>query len=897
MSIVNLEALFTPRSVALVGGTDSPASVGGVLTQNLLAETFGGELYIVNHRRDEVRGRPAYASVSDLPHPPDLGVLAIPAPAVPTVIRELGEAGARAAVVISAGFEELGTEAGRTLNQEMLDAARPHGLRILGPNCVGMIAPHAGMNASFAHLAARPGGLACVSQSGAILTAMLDWAESQEIGFSAMVSLGNAADVDAGDMLDYLALDPETSAILLYLEGLQNARKFASAARAAARSKPVIVVKSGRHESGAAAAASHTAALAGADEVFDAVFRRTGVVRVRSLDQLFDAAEVLSMARPPRGRRVAILTNGGGVGVLAADALLDEGAEMAQLSDATLAALDEILPVTWSRSNPVDIIGDASPERYTGAMGPLIADDGVDVILALNSPTALASSRGAAEAVADASPGPDGPVLVTSWIGEHDAAEARTLLARRGIPSYGMPEQAVRAFMYLDRFRRSQEVLLETPPSVPEAFTPDREAATEVLDRALAEDREWLDEIDSKRLLEAYGVPTVPSFRVETAVQAGEKAREIGRPVAIKVLSPDIVHKSEAGAVLLEVEPRDAEAVASSALERIGRDHPDARITGLSVQPMVDRRNAWELLAGITTDPLFGPIVLFGEGGTAVEVIRDRAIGLPPLNMHLADRLVSRTRIDRRLRGFRHRAAVDREALCFALVKLAQLAADRAEVRELDVNPLIASPEGVVALDARVRVRPGDRAAADRLTIRPYPGELEGTLQARDGETFRLRPLRPEDESAVAALFDGLTREEIRQVFRGAPPRALDHPRIARLVQLDYDREMAWALLPPDDPVFQGLVRVRVHPDLRHAEFAVLVAREVAGRGLGTQLVERAIDYARSRGLRWMAGNVLPDNETMLDLCRRLGFVEADDAGDPSVIRMILDLEHASDSG
>lgn len=888
MTVRNLESFFNPASVALIGGTDDTASVGGVVTRNLMAGDYRGELYIVNHRREKVQGRKAWRAVGDLPEPPELGIIAIPARGIPQVVSELGEAGARAAVVISAGFAELGTDEGRELQNEILEMARPHGVRLLGPNCVGMMAPLAGINASFAHLAPRVGKLACVSQSGAILTAMLDWAESHRIGFSALASLGNAADVNAADLLDYLAMDPRTSAILLYLEGLTESRRFFSAARVAARNKPVIVVKSGRHEAGARAAASHTAALAGADGVFDAAFRRAGMLRVRSLEELFDAAEVLSMTRPPKGRRVAVLTNGGGVGVLAADALLDEGAELARLSDDTISALDAELPATWSKGNPVDIIGDAPPERYAVAMKPLAADPGVDVLLALNCPTALASSRDAAAAVADAAER-DGPLLVTSWIGEHEAAEARELFAHRRIPSYNMPEKAVRAFMYLDRYRRNQHNLMETPPSVPEDFTPDTARARDIIQAALDAGREWLDEVEAKGLLDAYEIPVVASHRVATPAAAGEKAREIGQAVAVKVLSPDIVHKSEAGAVLLDVEPRNAEAVAAAALERLARTHPDARITGLSVQAMVNRQNAWELFAGIATDSLFGPILVFGEGGVAVEVIRDQAIGLPPLTMHLADDLVARTRVDRRLRGFRHREAVDREALCFTLVKLAQSATDLAEVIELDINPLIASPAGVIALDARARVRVAELGAAERLTIRPYPRELEDTIRAEDGAAFRVRPIRPEDEPALVALFKRLTPEEVRYRFLG-PMKVLTHHQAVRFSQLDYDREMALALIDPADDAIQGVVRISADPDNREAEYAIVVARHLAGRGLGTQLMERIIDHARGWGIHRITGRVLAENDTMLDLCRRLGFREVPDPEERGVVAVQLDL-------
>lgn len=887
MSIRNLDALFRPASIALIGGSDKADTVGGVMARNLLGGDFesahGGTVWIVNKRHDAVLGRRCYRRVTELPGAPDLVIIATPPATLPKLIRECGERGARAAVIITAGFAELG-ERGERLQRELLAAAQPFGMRIVGPNCLGVLAPAMGINGSFAHVGARKGGLAFFSQSGAILTSMLDWADTRGVGFSSLLSLGNMADVDIGDLLDYYAIDRETRAVLLYAEGLNDARKFMSAARGCARTKPVIVVKSGRHPAGAQAASSHTAALAGADDVFDAAFRRAGMLRVKTLEELFDAAEVLATTRPPEGRRVAVLSNGGGVGVMAADALLDEGAKLAQLAPQTIAALDRVLPASWSKANPVDIIGDAPPDRYASALEALRADPGIDVVLVIHCPTAMTSSEAAAEAVIAQSRKP-GPPLITAWLGGRDAANARNRFTESGIPAYATPEQAIRAFMYLFRYRRNQELLMQTPPSLPESPAPDTEKVRAIVRRALDAGGEWLDEIDAKAVLQAYCIPVVESERVANAREAGERAKRFNAPVAIKLLSPDVVHKSEAGAVTLNVDPADAERVTTHMLNRLKEKMPDARIEGISVQAMADRRDAWEVFAGIATDAVFGPVVLFGEGGEAVEVVSDRAIGLPPLNVHLAMQMIKRTRINRRLKGFRSRPPVDREAMARALVHLAQLAADVPEIVELDANPILVSPRGVVALDARVRIAPAASSGAQRLCIRPYPKELETAFELHDGRRMLLRPIRPEDEPALQRVFDRMTPEERRNRFLG-PMKVLSHAQAARYSQLDYDRDMAFALV--DDGEIHAIARLSADPDNVSAEYAILVLKHLAGQGVGTRLMRHLIDYARKRGIGEIYGEVLAENRAMLAVCRKLGFGIRRHPDEPGVVSVVL---------
>jgi len=893
MTIRNLDFLFKPQSIALVGASNQPGSIGDVLARNLFRAGFEGPIMPVNPRYRAVHGVTAYPDVDRLPTTAELAVVATPADTVPGIIEQLGRAGTRAAVVISAGFAETGTEHGRALQQAALDAARPHTLRIVGPNCLGLIVPGAGLDASFAHIAPQAGRLAFVTQSGAIVTSIVDWAESHGIGFSHLVSLGDMADVDFGDMLDYLANDSQASAILLYIESITNARKFMSAARAAARTKPVIVVKAGRHAEGARAAASHTGALAGADTVYDAAFRRAGMLRVFSLDELFDAAFTLAMPWRPRGHRLAILTNGGGIGVLATDAVIDHGARLAELSGDTMAGLDGVLPATWSRGNPVDIIGDAPGQRYADALGVLCRAPDVDAILVLNCPTAVASGVEAARAVIDTVRNTECRNVLVSWVGDATAAAAREMFHEARIPSYDTPEQAVRSLMYMVDYQRNQETLMETPPSVPEDFTPDTGQARSVIAAALAEEREWLLEHEAKDVLDAYGVPASNTVLAPGPEDAARVAAGIGGPVALKICSPDITHKSDVGGVALDIAGPAAVREAAEAMHRrVTEMYPHARLTGFTVQPMVHRPGAYELIAGVVDDAQFGPVVLFGHGGTAVEVINDRAVGLPPLNMRLAREVMSRTRIYNQLRGYARAEAVDLDGIALVLIRIAQLAVDIPHVMELDINPLLADDYGVVALDARIRIAAEAKDGDDRLAIRPYPAELEEDIPLGDGRTLWLRPIRPEDEPALRAGFSRLSPEEVRLRFF-VPMKTLSHVAAARFSQIDYDREMALILTEhgiPGRTDIHGVVRLIADPDNERAEYAIVVHHDVTGQGLGIYLMRRIIDYARSRGIREIYGDVLRENDTMLKVCGILGFVQSNVPDEPGLVRVTLDL-------
>jgi acetyltransferase len=868
VSVRNLEALLRPRSIGVIGASDRPGSVGTVVLRNLLRGGFAGPVMPVHPEHAALAGVLAYPDVAALPVAPDLAVLCTPAASVPGLVAELGARGTRAAVVVGAGFDA-------ELRERMLRAARPHTLRILGPNCLGLLVPSLGLDASFAHVPALPGSLAFLSHSGALCTAVLDWAASKRIGFSHFVSLGDSADVDVADLLDFLGGDAGTRAILLYLESIRGARKFMSAARAAARNKPVLVIKGGRVAEGMRAAASHTGALAGSDAVYDAAFRRAGWLRVGEIAELFDAVETLARARPLLGDRLAIVTNGGGPAVLAADALVAGGGQLADLAAETLAKLDALLPSAWSRGNPVDVMGDASAERLRSAISLVLADPGVDAVLVIHAPTALSAGRDAAGATVQAfEAAARRPTILTSWLGGEGAEAARRILRDAGMPSYDTPGQAVAALLHMLCYRRNQELLMETPPSLPEEPGVDPTAARGVIEHVLAEGRELLSEPESKAVLEAYGIPTVETRVAADVEQAVRLARELGFPVALKILSPEVTHKTDVGGVCLDLDgEQEVRAAARTMSDRLGKLRPEARLAGFSVQRMARRPGAFELLVGASLDVPFGPVLLFGHGGTAAEGIGDTAVALPPLNAVLARDLVSRTRIAKLLAGFRERPPVDPAALHRALVAVSQIVSDLAEVVELDVNPLLADEHGVLALDARVRVARAQGPAAERLAIRPYPRELEEEIALSDGSRVRVRPIRPEDEPAHREFLQRLEPGDVRFRFFSMI-REMPHSQLARYTQIDYDREMAFVATREEAGRERtlGVVRAISDPDGTQAEFAIVVRSDLKGLGLGHALLEKLIRYCRGRGTREVVGQVLPDNRRMLELAQGLGF-------------------------
>ncbi|MBT5049367.1 MAG: bifunctional acetate--CoA ligase family protein/GNAT family N-acetyltransferase [Rhodospirillaceae bacterium] len=874
MSIRNLDPMFRPESVAVIGASPRQGSVGSIILSNIQEAGFAGKIMPVNPRHESIGALNCYPTVAALPACPDLAILCTPAPTIPSLIAELGEKGTRAAVVLTAGLDGAVDEKGTLLQQAMIEAARPHLLRIIGPNCVGLIVPGIGLNASFAHTNALSGNLAFVSQSGALATSVLDWAKSRDIGFSHFISLGNSADVDFGDTIDYLASDAKTHAILLYMESIKHARKFMSAARAAARNKPVIVLKAGRAAEGARAAASHTGALTGADDVYDAAIRRAGMLRVNTVRDLFDAVETLGRAAPIKGEKLVILTNGGGAGVMATDALIAGDGQLATLTEKTIRQLDDVLPGNWSKSNPVDIIGDAPISRYRDALEIVQNAPETDAILFLHSPTAIVASQEIAESLSPLMRQSECPVL-SCWLGGDALAQAQHIFSQAGIPTYDTPEDAVTAFLHLVEYRRNQSQLTETPIDQPADPADDTDHARGIIANVLTSGRTMLSETESKDLLQTYGIPVIETRSVRTSGDAAKIAADIGFPVALKILSPDISHKSDAGGVVLHLGSEEAVRDAADAMRaRISENIPDARLDGFTVQQMAARSGAHELIAGAAVDPTFGPVILFGQGGTAVEIIGDRAVALPPLNSVLADAQMSRTRIAKLLAGYRNRPAADHAAIRDVLISLSRLVSDIPEIQEIDINPLLADEKGVLALDSRVRVSRPSSEGSDRLAIRPYPQDLEEIIEF-DGQPLALRPIRPEDEPQHRALFRNLASDDVRFRFFGALREPV-HADLARFTQIDYDREMAFIATRATEggePETLGVVRAYADPDNNIAEFSIVVRSDLKGRGLGATLLGKIITYCRARGTKRLVGQVMSDNRRMLALARDYGFV------------------------
>lgn len=892
MTIRNLEFAVRPRSVAVVGASIRDGSVGKVVLDNIVDGGFEGDIWPVNPKYSSIGALPCFPDAGALPGVPDLAVIVTPPDTVPGVITALGKRGTRAAVVITAGLTIR-----NGLRQKMLEAARPFLFRIIGPNTLGLMIPPVKLNAGFAHMAAQPGSIALLSQSGAIATALVDWAAANNLGFSQIVSLGDMADVDVGDYLDMLAGDMKTHAIVMYLESIPNPRKFMSAARAAARIKPVVAIKAGRHEQSAKAAATHTGALSGADRVIDAALSRAGILRVLSLSELFDAAETLSRFKPLARARVGIVTNGGGAGVLAVDRLMDCRGELAELSEETITLLDHHLPPTWSRANPVDIIGDAAAERYKAAVEAVAADPGTDAIMVLNCPTGLASPTASATAVAALTTKGqiNGKPVLTCWLGEETARNGRHILQNAGVASFETPADAATAVSYLSDWSRAQKALTRVPSSRGDDRAGGREAVLAIFRAVAADNRRILTEPEAKAAIAAYGIPVPETVVAATPGEAKKAAARLlagGGRVVVKLLSKAISHKSDVGGVVLNIETAEAAHQAAKAIvARVRKVAPEADIQGFAVQPMVERKQAYELILGISRDPIFGPVVLFGAGGVAVEVVDDTAIALPPLDDVLAGDLIDRTRIGRLLAGFRDRKPANRTAIADALNGLSQMIVDFPCIAGMDINPLLADADGVVALDARLEIdpaaveQPGPNAA---LAIRPYPAGWETDIGG-DARAFHIRPIKPADVSLYPDFLAKVSPDDIRLRFL-SPRRNFPHEMLLRLTQLDYDRDMAFVALDTGTGELAGIGRLSSDPDRTVAEYALLVRTDLQGHGLGWALLSRIVDYARAEGIARITGMVLRENVKMLAMCREFGFTLAHDADEPGIYQVSLDL-------
>jgi len=889
-----LTSLFTPRSVALFGASDRQNSVGGIVLRNLLTSGYGGRVYPINPKREEVQGQKAFGSIEDIHDTVDLAVVATPAATIPAIVEACGEHGVGMMLILSAGFRETG-DAGLRLEEKVTELAKRHGIRLMGPNCLGIIRPELGLNITFGHNNARPGNLALVSQSGAICTAILDWAEMNDIGFSAVVSTGIAADLDFGDYLDFLVSDPQTRSILLYIEGIKDARRFMSSLRAAARIKPVIALKVGRHAAGAEASMSHTGALVGSDETFSAALSRSGVLRVESISQLFAAAKALSTSHYRQAsERLVIITNGGGPGVMAADRAADQGIELSRLSEETLTALNGVLPAVWSHANPVDIIGDATPDRYREAIDICLQDPGVDGAIVILTPQAMTEPTRVAEAVIESAAKSRKPIL-TSWMGGNQVEASRRLFNDARIPDFRTLENAVDAFSYLATYNRNQRLLLQTPSRLTGGQEPpDIEGARLIIEGVLTEQRKILTEPESIAVLKAFRIPAAQNAVARTPNEALVIAESIGFPVALKVLSPAISHKSDVGGVRLNINSAAEVRGAYRALvDEVGARNPDATIAGVIVEKMYRSPNGRELMIGIMRDPVFGPVISFGSGGVSVEIIGDTAISLPPLNRRLARDLINRTRVSRLLEGFRQMPPVDIDLLVDVLLRVSNMACELPWLQEMDINPLIMDEHEIVAVDARIRVD-YPKPSTDpyqHLAIHPYPAHLSTRIQLSDGTDIVIRPIRPEDAEMEQDFVRHLSPEAKYFRFMNAL-RELSQEMLVRLTQIDYYNEMALIAVKPNGKSEEqiGVVRYTTNLDQKSCEFALVVSDAWQGFGIGYQLMQKLMDIARDRGLERMEGQVLASNSRMLSLMRSLNFRIAPDPEDTAVKRVEIAL-------
>ncbi|HWS03525.1 MAG TPA: bifunctional acetate--CoA ligase family protein/GNAT family N-acetyltransferase [Gammaproteobacteria bacterium] len=883
-----LSSLFTPKTVAVIGASNRLESVGGLVFRNLLEGGYKGRCFPINPKHTEIQGQPAFATVEQIPERIDLAVIATKAETVPAIIEACGQQGVRAAVILSAGFHETGAH-GAALEKAVLENARRYGLRLIGPNCLGVIRPEIGLNATFTNSSVKPGNLALISQSGALCSAILDWALPNDVGFSSVVSLGDSADVDFGEILDFMVSDPKTRAILLYIEGIRNARRFMSALRAAARHKPVLVVKVGRHEVGSKAAQSHTDALVVADDVFDATLRRAGAVRVLSVAQLFTSARALATGMRPSGNRLAIVTNGGGPGVMAADRAADLGVEIATLSSQSIEALNSVLPVTWSHGNPIDIIGDATAQRYRDALTICMQDKDNDGVLVILTPQAMTQPTLVAEAVIDVARQFTKPLLV-SWMGGSQVMAARTAFLAAGISSFRTPEPAVEVFSYLSAYAHNQQLLLQMPGPLSHQIAPDIEGARLLIESVLAEHRKVLNEMESKALLAAFRIPVAQTVVAHSPNEALLLAEQFEFPVAMKINSPDITHKSDSGGVRLNV----ANAVAVRAayqeiINEVRRNRPTAHIDGIAIEPMAVKPNGRELLVGVTTDPVFGPVITFGLGGTTVEVLMDRAVELLPLNAYLANNMIQRTRAAKLLGAFRHMPAVNMDSLVSVLLRVSEMVCELPWLKEMDINPLLVDEHGALAVDARFVVD-FHQPSADRyghMAISPYPTHLVSDWQLPDGTNIVIRPIRPEDADLEKTFVHGLSDEA--KYFRFMETiQELTPAMLVRFTQIDYDQEMALMAVTEvaGQEVELGIARYAINPDGQSCEFALVVADEWQGKGVAHKLMSSLMDVARDRGLERIEGEVLRANQSMLKLMTRLGFEIKTSEDDDSIKRV-----------
>lgn len=871
MSVENLDKIFQPKSIAVVGASERKGSVGAALMQNLIERGFSGEIFPINPNHKKIGKLPACPSIRDLEVPVDLAVISTPIALAPQIVKDCVDVGVGGAVIISAGGKEIG-EQGKKLEAAIQKEARYSGLRIIGPNCVGIMSGRSKLNASFANQMPLSGKMAFISQSGAICTAILDLSIKENIGFSYFVSLGDMLDVDFGDMIDYLGGESDVSSIVMYMESLTNFRKFMSAARAVSRVKPIIVLKAGRTQAGALAAASHTGAMAGEDSVYDAAFQRAGILRVKTFEELFDCAELLAKQPKPAGPGLAIITNAGGPGVMAADALSDFGYEPVSLNAETFQKLDEILPPYWSKRNPIDMLGEAKSELYRKVVEICLNAKEVNGLLILSAPQALADTAEVAAALVDLIQEKPIPII-TSWVGGTDMQKGRDIFNQAGIPTFDTPERAVRAFMDIYRFSKNIEMLQQIPSRLPKRLEFDRPKAKALIKAGLSTDNGLLTEVESKALLSAYGIPVDPIETANSREEAVQKATKIGFPLVMKINSRDITHKSDAGCVLLDLKNKTDVADGFETIIQNARLYDSkARIDGVTVQPMI-RRPDYELILGAKKDRDFGPVILFGMGGIFTEVIKDRAIAFPPLNRLLAKRLMEQTRVYQLLQGYRNIPSANLELLEEILIRLAQLVTDFSEIEELDINPLFITENDACAVDARVLLKPSQTSAPLHLVISPYPDQYEEFTQTSTGIDIFVRPIRPEDAPLLVELFESLSPQSVYRRFF-TPMKRLPHSMLARFTQIDYDRHIALVAfsVSKSEESMLGVARVILERNQKEAEFSIVVGDPWQGKGIGAALLQRCISIAKERGIEKVMGTVLAENTQMLALGKKFGF-------------------------
>jgi acetyltransferase len=889
-----LTPLFAPSSIAVVGATERPDAVGRLVFENILASGFKGEVVPVNPRHETVLGRPCVGSLADLERPVDLAVIITPSRSVPEIIEAAGRKKVRSAVIISSGFTD-GAGKATPLMLSVLNHARLYKLRILGPNCLGVIRPEIHLHVAYNRTTARPGNIALVSQSNALTNAFLDWANANDVGFSSVISLGDASDVKFGEALDFLVWDNHTDSILLYIEGIYDRRRFISALRAAARVKPVIVVKTGRDKGGYRAAVTHSGALVGNDEVFDAVLRRAGAVRVRNIAQIFAASRALTTTSRFTGNRLAVVSNGGGPGVLAADAATDVGVRVSELVPETIEKLNGVLPAKWSHGNPIDLCGEATVEHYRAAVAACLEDRNADGVLVILAPQAATRPLETAEAVIELA-GKTRKPLFTCWMGEDQIRSSKQAFARAKVASFRTPEAAVEVFSHLATYLANQRLLMQVPNSmVQDENRPDTEGARILIETALSEKRNVLTEMESKALLAAFRIPVARTTVARTVSEALVTAEQLGFPVAMKVNSREVAHKSDVGGVRLNVSSAsEVRGAFNGILAKVAEAKPEAQLDGVAIQPMYHKPNGRELMVGVTTDSLFGPVITFGPGGVMVEVMGDRAVALPPLNHVLARDMIERTRISQTLGEFRNMPPISMAALDHVLLRVSEMVCELPWLRELDINPLIVDEDGVVAVDARVVVGFPPLESASRyshMAIYPYPVHLVQHWQLADGTPVTIRPIRPEDAEMHQNFVRGLS-EETKYFRFMSTLHELTPKLLVRFTQIDYDREMALLAVMENNgvDVELGVARYVINPDADSCEFALVVGDEWAGKGIGSKLMINLMEVGRDKGLHTIEGDVLGNNPNMLKLMTALGFAITTSDEDPSLKRVVKTL-------